>query len=297
MTEQIERELTELFRSRAEALDVLPARPHEQVRRGRLWSGMALASVLAVLAGVVLVGARLAGGGGPNPLTTTATGQQALEDLSKALRKTFSGRAIATTNTVEVPSGKLADAPDLGYSAKMDAGSTAETRYDGRTGVAVTTAADAHGDVLFVGDALYRHPDPNLAGFVPASIAWIRYTKDARESLTDWRVHSIGTAIPGLLFLYEMPPEDATEHDGRIELTGPDMGFSHFVMVIQLNRSGTISSVTIRSFQTSANAYSDRVDRVTFRPLNETTQVEAPPAVNVMSSADYEAAEKASSGR
>ncbi|MDQ1684176.1 MAG: hypothetical protein QOC82_913, partial [Frankiaceae bacterium] len=63
MTEQIERELTALFHDRASSLDVLPPRPVAQVRRARLQAGLALASVLAVLAGVGMAGARLANAG------------------------------------------------------------------------------------------------------------------------------------------------------------------------------------------------------------------------------------------
>ncbi|MBV9098596.1 MAG: hypothetical protein JO079_11110, partial [Frankiaceae bacterium] len=155
MTDQIERELTEMFRELTDRLDVLPPLPAARVRRARLQAGLALASVVALLAGVVLAGARLAAAtGSANPMTTTATGQRAMTDLANALRKTLAGRMVATSTTVGVPSGKLVDAPDLGFSAALGPGPIEKTTYDGRAGVSFGAGPDGFSSQLFVGGVL-----------------------------------------------------------------------------------------------------------------------------------------------
>ncbi|MDQ1746465.1 MAG: hypothetical protein QOD07_728 [Frankiaceae bacterium] len=294
MTEQIEHELTAMFRDRAERLDVLPAPSRAQVRRGTLQAGLALASVLAVLAGVVLAGARLADGAGSGAVTsTTASGQRALADLSKALRKTLAARMVATTTTVGVPSKKNTKAPDLGFSAALGRGETHKTTYDGRAGLAVETGPDGQVETLAVGDVLYVHTDQRNDRFLPVTIGWVRYTKAQGTSTADWRRQEVQRAIPGLLQLYTEPPLSVDERNGRIRLSGPDLAGMQPVTVVQLDSSGMIRSVTSRWLLTMANAASDRLDRVTFRPLRGAMpSIEAPSPANVISSDDY-GAEKA----
>lgn len=289
MTEQIERELAELFRNRAERLDVLPPQSPAQVRRGRLQVGLALASVLAVLAGTVLAGSRLVDGSPSGaPLTAAATGQRALADLAKALRKTLAGRMVATTTTVEVPSNRNVDAPDLGFSAAMGPGESETTTYDGRHGVAIATRPDGRVDTVFVGDVLYVGKDPQNDGFLPVGVDWISYTRRANESSADWKRRAIRGAIPGLLELYTEPPTSVDERAGRIRLAGPDIGGMRSVTVVQLDRSGVIRTVTSRWVMTLANAVSDRVDRVTFRALRGSMPAaEAPSPAHVISSSAY----------
>jgi len=292
MTEQIERELTEMFRERTVRLDVLPPLPAARVRRARLQAGLALASVVALLAGVVLAGARLAAAGGSaSPMTTTATGQRAMADLAKALRKTLGSRMVATSTTVDVPSGKLTDAPDLGFSAALGRGESEKTTYDGRAGVAFGAGPDGFSSQLFVDGVLYVRKDPKNDSFLPPTVFWIRYDRNPSESAAEWRRDGIARTIPGLNQLYSMPPVSVEERAGRIRLSGPDMAGMRAVTVVQLDGSGVIKSVTSRWVLTMANAASDRVDRVTFRPLHAAMpDVTAPPPANVISSSDYDAA-------
>lgn len=295
MIEQLERELAEMFHDRAERLDVKPPLPAARIRRARVQSGLAMASVIAVLAGVGLAGARLAAdSGGPNPLTVTASGQQAREDLARALRRTFAGEAEATTTTVEVASRKYLDAADLGFSdARPDYGRAVyDTKYDGRVGTAVTTH---QGRVtgLVLGDVEYDPVNPAYAGrLFPAEIEWVRRTRDARTSPRDWRDRTIPGAIPGMTALYTMPG-DVEERNGRIRVTSPELAQLSTVTVIQLDRSGKIVSLTSRYVLGMANADSDRVDHVVFRPLHGSIPLAAAPeAATVISSEAYDAATK-----
>jgi hypothetical protein len=293
VTEQIERELTELFHDRAERLDVRPAPRPAQIRRARLQAGLALASVLAVLAGVMLTAARLADGGPDRPITVTATGQQAMADLMKALRRTLSGREVATTTIVEVPNRKYLDAPDLGYGAAVEHDETYETKYDGTVGDVETTSPETR----FVHDVLYRKPDRKYLGHgVPASTEWVRYTRDAESTIAQWRDLAISSAIPGLFALYATPgPIDtATEQDGQIRVTSPDLGGMRFVIKVQLDGSGRVSTLTSRFILSYPNAVTDRVARVTFRQLgDDSLRAEPPVATSVISGAEYDAAKKA----
>jgi hypothetical protein len=294
VTEQIERELTALFHDRASLLDVLPPRPVAQVRRARLQAGLALASVLAVLAGVGMAGARLANAGDSDrAVMVTATGERAQADLSKALRRTLAGRKLATSTTVMVPSGKFLDAPDLGFSSADEHRKTVETRYDGSLGTAVMSGTDGQAPSLFVRDELYQKPDQSYVGnVVPYGVAWIRSSKGPSQDLAEWRRQSIASAIPGLMWLYQFPPVEVSERAGRIRLTTP-IGTDRVVIVVQLDRHGAISTVISRFELGALNAVSDREDRVVFAPLHgDIPDAEVPLASTVMSSDDFERAKK-----
>jgi len=91
VTEQIERELTELFRERAERLDVLPPLPPARVRRARLQSAMAMASVLAILAAGGVVGLRLASASGTGNTSIAGSGSPRAE-LERIGARMLAGR-------------------------------------------------------------------------------------------------------------------------------------------------------------------------------------------------------------
>jgi len=297
VTEQIERELAEMFHQRAEQLDVLPPRPAAQVRRARLQAGLALASVVAVVAGAALAAAKVAGGStADRAVSIAASGARAKADLVDAFKRTLTAKEVATTRDVVVPNGRYLDQPDLGFSAGVPGAHPTETKYDGRAGDAVTIR-DGQVNMVLVHDALYRRLDARDSRIaLPPGVRWVSYPQDAGETPREWRQSSIAFTIPGLFAIYAVPDTmrtTVTEHDGQFRMTVSSAGQASFITIVQLDGSGLIASVTSRIALPPLSGHSDSVDQVTFQPLSGPVGATAPAADTVMTGADYDRARQA----
>jgi len=171
VTEQIERELAEMFHERAAQLDVLPPLPAARVRRARLQSAMAMASVVAVLAAGGVVGVRLAASP-DGPSASIAGSGSAREALERVVEHMLTGR-WRVTGTERIYEPNTADPPNSGGGAPMSF--TVQVDYDGQseTGVA---RQDGEITAIQVGGVSYTplHVPPDALAYLPKGARWHR---------------------------------------------------------------------------------------------------------------------------
>lgn len=307
MTDQIERELAELFHDRAQRLDVLPPRPAAQVRRARLQASLAMASVVAVLAAAGTVGVRLASGSNSGTVSFAGSGS-ALTQLENVAQRMLGGR-WRVTETQRTVKG-------IGDGS---ANSAVEVDYDGARKAALVRIG---GDVVAMeidGVAYFTlRLSPDVAQYLPTTARWQRTSESifgldptaaASEVAGFGFGGSLGTLGSGQMGLgpaRTTAMEHATVHRTstgfRIELATFGGGFVRTDVI--LRSDGSISAVhsltrvqlpplpggaptTMRTIVTDAR----------FTPLAAPLRVASPDPATVITDAQFQAALRKSFGQ
>ena len=290
MTEQIERELTEMFHERAAHLDVLPPLPAARARRARLQTALAMASVVSVLAAGGVVGVRLAASPA-GPSAALAGSGSAREALERVAEHMLTGRwHVSGTERVYEPN--TADPPGSGSDKPMSF--TVDVDYDGqsKTGVA---RQDGEITAIQVGGVAYvpLHAQPDVLAYLPKGARWQRtpfpmFGQDAAALVTGASAGVSTTSGPS-----GSPLGPGTSGNGlrgatvrrtstgfRIDAAAPFGGSSR--TDVKLRADGTISSVHGESHVRIPNAANSGVTNetaimdATFTPLTAPVDVAAP---------------------
>lgn len=250
MTEQIERELTELFRERTERLDVLPPLPAARVRRVRLQAALAMASVVAVLAAAGVVGVRLADSSGSGG-TSIASSGSARAQLEQIADRMLAGRWRATvsvsTTTTQSTNGTS--------SAPTPSHLVIEADWDGP---AKTEVARQNGQIVAIeiGDASYGTVQTvaGLDRYLPKGARWVRQDVTLLSRNPIAQVLGLATTVstgpdgaPGV----ESLGRQMSDILARATVTRTSTGFrvalgtlgGHSRIDVRLRADGTISSV------------------------------------------------------
>ena len=273
MTEPIERELAELFSDRAERLDVRPPLPMAQLRRARLQSGLAVAAVVAVLAGGTVVGARLANQASGRDVAVASSGSPA-HDLEQITRRMLAGRWHAVVT--------------FGGSG----GSVTVIDIDGPAKTAITRDGDRIG-MIEVGGRAYLALPPNdpSTRFLPAGAKWQGLPDGSTTFGNDG---SAGFGFGAILPANSMDRLDRAGVQVRRTRTGFRLdasGAAHnrTVTDVRIGPDGMITalhSVVTTSFQGGRRYVID----ATISPLNEPLHVTAPDPRTVVTPAQWAAA-------
>lgn len=302
MTEQIERELAELFHERADRLDVLPPLPAARVRRVRLQAALAMASVVAVLAAAGVAGVRLSSGpsGGQVSFAGSGSARAALDrvfELVRAGRWQVTGTARVTT----------AAGPD---SAGNTSTYALDVRYDGQT---KTGIARQNGEIVALAvDGVSYIPlnvAPDVAALLPKGARWQRLDPDSAPGADPVApviagLGSGGTSSdPGGLSGRPRPTEDGLAHSKvrrtstgfRIESSD---GFGSSRVDLSVRSDGSISSMhavaSHRFPQTMPGSMSGMKETTVldavFAPLASPVRVTAPNPATVITATQLGAA-------
>lgn len=177
MTEQIERELTELFHERAERLDVLPPLPPARVRRARLQSALAMASVVAVLAAGGVAGVRLASSsGGEASIAGSGSPRTQLERIAAKMlagRWRIDATAHEKDGTTTTGNGPVVFSLDVEYDGATKSaiahrdGNVFAIQVDGATYLALSALPDQLARYLPKG-AHWQRGETSMFGAAPA---------------------------------------------------------------------------------------------------------------------------------
>jgi len=296
MTDQIERELTEMFRERAVHLDVLPPMPAARVRRARLHTALAMASVVAVLASVGVAGMRLAAGPGNGSASIAASGspRSALERISARMLAgrwrvvvTMRDTSGSAPNTVAPHPGPATEDMEIEYDGQTKSGIASQ---NGRTvalqvnGVTYTPLGDMVGQITkyLPKGARWQRAPIQMFGADPASNVL---------GLSGGSAHTTGgSAAVGL--------DTATVRrtsDGFVVDAQDGDRRSHTEIVLRAD--GTIASThTVEKRQDRADSnggtaqWSTGVIDATYTPLTAPLAVSAPDPATVVTDAQLQAA-------
>jgi hypothetical protein len=295
VTEQLERELTQMFHERAQSLDVLPPLPAERVRRARMQSALAMASVVAVLAAAGTVGVRLASGtaGGDTSIASSGSAQEALERVAEHM---LTGRWRVTGTESVVQSGR---AVPMGVALQVD--------YDGPTKSAV---ARNNGKIVAIQvDGVTYVPleaEPDVMAYLPKGAQWQQtpfpmFGTDPAAFVTGASNGASTTSGPhgsplgpGTADAMRGATVHRTAAGFRIDTAEPYGGWAR--TEVKLRADGTISSVHTVTQAHIPNAMgTSTTDQravldVVFTPLSTPVDVVAPDPATVVSNAEFSAA-------
>lgn len=275
MTEQIERELAELFHDRAASLDVRPPLPVAAARRARLQSALAMASVVAVLAGGTVAGARLAGHS-RNDRAALASSGDARHDLEQILDRMMAGRWHVDMTFVADP--RQATPP------------TSSVDYDGTAKVAIARSGDRV-QMIETGGHTYvpLMAQPELAKLLPAGAKWQELPGNGVGTASMFAGLSYSsTSSSGVDLSRDQVTRTATGY--RLVLS--DGSSRHVVFDIRIRPDGSVASmhgVIAPTSPSEGSPTSLTVDAV-LTPLSSSFHVAAPDPRTVVTEAQFQAA-------
>jgi hypothetical protein len=299
VTEQIERELTELFHDRAERLDVLPPLPASRVRRARLHTALAMASVVAVLAAVGVVGVRLSSGSAGGEASIADAGS-AKADLEQIAARMLSGRWRVTGAGHVVKNDSGGGTNSAGGPAPF----SLQVDYDGQSKSAVARE-DGNVVALQVGGVTYvpLNAPPEITRFLPKGARWQRMSRSMFGADPTSLVVGVGgsTVSDSAAPSFTSNP-NAFQRGATVRRTSYGFRIDYDDSVtssrteVKLRGDGTIASmhsVGHTRFQFAPGAMT--VDQTTvmdasFVPLAAPVQVSAPDPSTVVSDAQVQAA-------
>lgn len=276
MTEQLERDLTELFAYAAGQLDIRPfAAPR---RLTRLNTALAGAVTLALVAALAVVGTRLASEGGSSEVSTAAiTGERAMDDLRNVLAQTLHGRGEAVTSY----------STSAGGSATFAGQRSTVTDFDGARGRAVTRAGGQTVGIT-IGSRYFRRIASNARNDkLPPAAEWVEEDASSTDVATG-RQMALTVSMPGLVPLMLTPEGSVREWRHHFEVT-TSMVTPAMTTEIDLSSAGTITTVRVQ-FAASPGLTSAPLMQTTFRPLSHPVDATAPDPRSVVSAARYSAA-------